>query len=676
MTENNLNREAEKLRQEINFHNYRYHVLNMPVVSDYEYDNLMRRLRQLEEQHSQLISPDSPTQRVGAEVSEKFAKVRHPAPVLSLASVLDVDGVQTWFDRLYKLDERIVDADFTVEPKIDGLTVILHYRDGIFVQGSTRGDGENGEDITPNVRTISAIPLRIPVRQDGPQPPPYLVVRGEAFIFLKDFEELNMRLQESGEKTYLNPRNTAAGSLRQLDPKLTASRPLTLFTYSIVHAEGQIPATQWLALEYLQSLGFPVSDLSIYCRDLPAVLDVCEDRLSTRAELPFEADGLVIKVNDFKLMNDLGFVGKDPRGALAVKYPAREVTTRLLEIGVNVGRTGVLTPFAVLEPVEIGGVIVKQATLHNFDYIAEKDIRVGDRVLVKRAGDVIPYVIGPIVDSRTGNEVVYQPPLVCPSCSQAVQHFPGEVAWYCVNASCPAQLIRNLEHFVSRSAMDIEGMGIKIVRQFAENGLVGDVADIYRLNRDDILSLEGFADKKVENILNAIESSRQQPLYRLINAIGIKSVGEVMASDLAEYYKDLDELGRAAVDELQTIEGVGPNTAQEIVDWFSRPANQKVIHKLKEAGMWPVSVHQKSREDVTDVLQGMVFVVTGTLPGYSRDEIKRLIKQYGGKVTGSVSKKTSYLVAGENPGSKLDRARELGIAVLDQEALFRLINKC
>ena len=503
--------------------------------------------------------------------------------------------------------------------------------------------------------------------------PDYFVVRGEAFITLQDFDALNQRLQEAGEKTYLNPRNTAAGSLRQLDPALTASRPLTLYVYQIVAADGPTPTTQWELLQYLKALGFPVAgEISLHT-DLEAAIAACQVIGEKRDTLAYEVDGTVIKINDLNLAAELGFVGKDPRGAIAFKFPAREVTTRLNDIGVNVGRTGVLTPYAILEPVEIGGVVVKQATLHNFDYIAEKDIRVGDRVMLKRAGDVIPYVIGPVSDARTGQEWPYQPPETCPTCDQPVEHLAGEVAWYCVNAACPAQLVRNLEHFVSRGAMDIDGMGIKIVEQLAREGLVRDVADIYTLRRDALLNLEGFAAKKVDNLLQAIENSRQQPLARLINALGIRGVGEVMAVDLTAHYSDLDSLGRATPDELQQIAGIGPNIASAILDWFAREQNQHLLGKLKAAGVWPVIAARAAAATGSQPLKDLVFVVTGTLPGFSREGIKEYIQENGGKVTDSVSKKTSYLVVGEAPGSKLEKARELGVPILDEAALRKLV---
>lgn len=684
-----LKARLEQLCSDLHYHNYRYHVLDDPVISDAEYDQLLAELKQIEEQHPEWITPDSPTQRTGAPLAGKFPKVKHPAPVLSLANAFEAGGVRAWFDRIRKLDKRVEQAAFVVEPKIDGLTVVLHYRDGRLVQGATRGDGEVGEIITANLRTVRAVPLRLPVSPKGPLPPPLLVVRGEAFMNIADFKKLNRRLEEAGEKTYLNPRNTAAGSLRQLDPALTASRPLTLLTYAIVAAEvgGEevlaedgitarvendgLPTTQWETLEFLKSLGFPVPAAK-RCASLDEAIAEAEVLAEQRDRLPYEADGAVIKIDDLNLASSLGIVGKDPRSAVAYKFPAREVTTPLLDIGVNVGRTGVLTPYAILEAVNIGGVIVRQATLHNFDYIAEKDIRPGDRVQVKRAGDVIPYVIGPVLAARDGSERPFTPPTTCPACGQAVENLPGEVAWYCVNAACPAQLIRNLEHFVSRGAMDIVGLGIRIVEQLVQSGLVRDVADLYTLDKERLLTLEGFAEKKADNLLESIDASRRRPLSRLINALGIRGVGEVMAADLARYFPDLDALARASREDLEAIEGIGPNIAQAIVDWFARPANRQVLGKLRAAGVWPRAASEPAREQAPQPLAGLTFVVTGTLPTFSREEVKEFIQSRGGKMTDSVSKKTDYVVAGENPGSKLDKAQALGVEVVDEGRLKKL----
>lgn len=660
----------EDLREKIRYHNYRYYVLNKPEISDREFDQLMGELKEIEAEFPDLVTPDSPTQRAGAPPAEAFERVEHPAPILSLDNAYNMEEIQAWFDRIAKLDPRVIEADFCTEPKLDGLTVVLHYREGAFVLGATRGDSEVGEDITENLRTIKMLPLRIPADPSGAKPPPELVVRGEVFMKISDFEALNQRLQDEGKKTYVNPRNTAAGSLRQLDSSLTAERPLTMMVYQIVVGSGELPGTQTEAVEYLRSLGFPVPEYE-YCGDLKAVMEACNAWEDRREALDYEIDGVVIKINELALMDDLGVVGKDPRGAIAYKFPAQVVTTQLEEIKVNVGRTGVLTPYAVLAPVEIGGVTVKQATLHNFDFIEEKDIREGDRVRVKRAGDVIPYVIGPVISLRTGEERPYSPPARCPVCDEPVENLPGEVAWYCVNASCPAQVIRNLEHYVSRGAMDIVGLGINIVDQLVSEGLVADVADLYTLERDRLLSLEGFGEKKVENLLSAIEESKGRSLERLITALGIRGVGAVVASDLADTYRDLDELGQASVGDLQQIEGIGPNIAEAVADWFSRPANQNVLQKLKDAGVWPRAVPEEDQGPKP--LEGLTFVVTGRLEGFTRREIKAFIEDQGGRVTGSVSGHTDYLLAGEDPGSKLDQARELGVAVIDVDDLQGLM---
>ena len=668
MSTENERQELAELVRTLNFHSHRYHVLDAPLISDYEYDKMLKRLLELEAAHPDWISPDSPSQRAGSAVLDKFVKVRHPGAVLSLANGFGAADVRAWYERILRLDDRVASSGFVVEPKIDGLTVVLHYQDGRFVLGATRGDGVVGEDITANLRTIRGVPLTIPLQEDGPKPPARLVVRGEAFMNLRDFEALNQRMIEAGEKAYLNPRNTAAGSLRQLDTSLTASRPLRLLTYQILSADGAAPDTQWGTLELLRRLGLPVTDAAVLVKDIGEAIEACQGWVTKRDTLAYEADGAVIKLNDLRLAADLGVVGKDPRGALAFKFPAREVTTRLQGIGINVGRTGVLTPVANLEPVEVGGVVVKQATLHNFDYIWEKDIRIGDRVLLKRAGDVIPYVIGPVVEQRTGSERVFEPPKTCPACGQAVEHLDGEVAWYCVNAACPAQLMRNIEHFVGRGSMDIVGLGSKIVEQLVDAGLVHDVADLYTITRENLLSLEGFAEKKADNLLASIETSRQQPLARLINALGVHGVGEVMAVDLTRVYPDLEALSQTTIEALQRIEGVGPNIAQAIVDWFARPANRQVLEKLRKAGVWPIA-EQKAAPTGPQPLTGLTFVITGTLPGFSREGAKEFIQQYGGKVTDSVTKKTNYLVAGDSAGSKLEKARELGVKVVDEPAL-------
>jgi len=675
MVPEEVRKRVEELRREINYHNYRYYVLNAPVISDAEYDALMRELRRLEGQYPELVTPDSPTQRVGAPPAEEFARVRHPAPILSLDNAFGPDEARAWLERISKLLPPGTRLDFVVEPKIDGLSVVLHYRDGVFVLGATRGDGETGEDITPNLRTLRQLPLRIPVHPDGPTPPPYLVVRGEAFMTVHDFEEFNRRQAERGEKTFANPRNAAAGSLRQLDSRITARRPLSLLCYQVIAYEGEPapPTTQWELLQYLRALGFPVTEHAARFDDLEAAIAYCEEWAGKRDTLPYEADGMVIKVNDLRVAADLGVVGRAPRGAIAYKFPAREATTKLLEIRVNVGRTGVLTPYAVLEPVRIGGVTVSKATLHNFDYIAEKDIREGDRVIVKRAGDVIPQIVGPIVDVRTGAEQPYRPPDRCPVCGEPVIRPPDEVAIYCVNAACPAQLVRRIAYFASRGAMDIETLGEKTAKLLVDHRLVGDVGDLYYLKKEDLLQLEGFAEKKAENLLAGIEASKDRPFSRVLTGLGIRYVGGVVAEILARHFGSVDALAAATQEELEAIEGIGPRIAGAVVDWFHRPRHRKIVEKLRRAGVRLAEEAPAVGAQRVAPLQGLTFVITGTL-SRPREEIAEMIERYGGKVTGSVSRKTDYLIVGENPGgTKYRRAQELGVPMIHEARLWEMV---
>lgn len=665
---------AKVLRKELSHHNYRYHVQDSPVISDAEYDRLLQELRSLESDFPKVITHESPTQRVGGIVADGFNRIAHPAPILSLGNAFDINEVRAWYERIARLDERVSSASFVLEPKLDGLTVVLHYENGIFVRGATRGDGESGEEITSNLKTIKALPLKIPLEDDAPTPPDLLVVRGEAIIYRKDFEQLNRQQEAEGLPRYVNPRNTAAGSLRQLDPSLTATRPLRMICYSVILQDGAGESTQWKLLENLKSYGFPVEKNVSLCENIDQVVSKLEDWLDKRDRLPYEIDGIVIKINEADLSSDLGVVGKDPRGAIAFKFPAQEVTTVLLDIGLNVGRTGVVTPYAILEPVEVGGVTVRQATLHNFDFIKEKDIRVGDRVLLKRAGDVIPYVIGPLTDARKGNEKRYRLPRKCPVCGEALVRIEGEVAIYCGNSSCPAQLVRSLEHFVSRSAMDIEGMGIKIAEQLVESRVIEDIADLYDLAKDDLLQLEGFAEKKAEKLLGALEASKGQSLARLITALGIRGVGETVAADFARRFGELGLLAEAKREALESIEGIGPNTADLVLDWFKQAQNKKLLRKLKKAGVWPIEEPSAAEAVGPQPLDGLVFVLTGTLEEMSRSEAKAAIQVAGGKVTGSVSKNTNYLVAGEGGGSKLQRAQDLGVEVIDLKQLRRMIS--
>ncbi|HQF70985.1 MAG TPA: NAD-dependent DNA ligase LigA [Promineifilum sp.] len=666
----------QQLRRELNYHLYRYHVLDAPVISDAEYDALYRELVALEAEHPELATPDSPTQRAGAAAADIFAKVRHPAPILSLMNAFSADDLRAWRTRIGRLLPADTHLEYVVEPKLDGLTVVLHYRDGRFVQGATRGDGEVGEDVTANLRTLHGVPKHIPVDpQQTLRPPDYLVVRGEVFLPLDKFEALNAERLAAGEPLYMNPRNTAAGSLRQLDPAKTAERPLRLYCYDIVAIEGgELPRRQWQRLAYLRDLGFPVSPDNTYCRSLNEVVAAYEAWIERRDHINYEVDGAVVKVDDRLLAEELGYSGKDPRGALAMKFPAREKTTKLLALQVNVGRTGVLAPNAVLEPVEIGGTTVRAATLHNFDEIARKDIRIGDRVLIKRAGDVIPYVVGPIVDIRDGSEQPIVPPQTCPACGQPVVQLPDEVAYYCENATCPAQIIRRVEYFVSRGAMDIDGFGAQTAALLCERGLIHDVADIYHLRREDLLELEGFGDKKVDRLLAGVEASKERPVDRLLTALGIRFVGGVVAELLINSLGSLDALATAGADVLDDITGVGPRTAVSVAAWFANEGNRELIAKLRAAGL-RMATDRAATPQASQTLAGQSFVLTGTLPGLTREEATALIEAHGGKVSGSVSKKTSYVVAGEAAGSKLDRAHALGVPVLDAAGLRALVGE-
>jgi len=659
----------EALRREINYHNYRYHVLDSPVISDAEFDRLMRELSELEQQHPELIAPDSPTQRSGAEPLGRFEKVVHPAPILSLANAMNADELRAWHERTLRLLPAGTRLAFVVEPKIDGLTVVLRYEAGAFVRGATRGNGEIGEDVTANLRTVRAVPLRIPVEAKAGPAPARLVVRGEAYMPLNQFQRFNRRQEEAGEQIFANPRNAAAGSLRQLDPSITASRPLSLLTYAIVDAEGVAIPTQWETLQYLRQMGFPVATDVQRLEDFEDVVAFCEEFVKRRDTLNFEADGVVVKIDDLAIQSRLGVVGKDPHGAIAFKFPAREATTRLLDVGVNVGRTGTINPYAILEPVVVGGVTIGKATLHNYDDIARRDIRIGDTVILRRAGDVIPQIVGPVKDLRHGDEKVVAPPIRCPACGEPVVRPAGEVMYYCENAGCPAQLVRRVGHWAG--VMDIEGFGERLSQIFVEKGLLHDVADLYYLKREEVRSLEGFADKSTDKLLAAIEASKRRPLARVIFALGIRGVGDVAAADLARHFHSMDALAAATKEELLAVGGVGPVTADSVVDFFSRPRHHELLEKLRAAGVRMAD--EEAAPAVAQPLAGKSFVITGTLPGLSREAAKVLIESAGGKVIGSVSSKTDYLVVGDSPGgTKYAAAQSLGIAMIDEAALLRL----
>ncbi len=685
---------AAELRRELNEHSYRYNVLDDPVISDADYDALMNELKAIEADRPDLITPDSPSQRVGGAVAEGFAKVRHARPILSLANAFGVNEVRAWRDRVNKYAEANAPllatpealSGYVVEPKIDGLTVVLTYANGALSQAATRGDGVIGEEITLNARTIKSVPLSLradggPQTADRKQPsdvpglPSVLSVRGEAYLPIKTFEQLNEALLAAGGKPFANPRNAAAGGLRQLDPALTAKRPLAILCYAIVdwQSGGAPPATQWELLQTLKAFGFPVSDLIRRFDNLDDAIAYSEQMIPRRDTLPYEIDGMVIKLDDLRLSDALGFVGKDPRAALAFKFPAREATTILKAVSVKVGRTGALTPAAVLEPVNVGGITISNATLHNYDDIARKDIRIGDRVIVKRAGDVIPYVAGPVLSARTGAEQRVVPPERCPYCDTPVERREGEVAIYCPNPDCPGKLDRAIAHYVGRGAMDIDGLGEKIVAQLIDAELVADVADIYTLDKPALLGLDKFAEKKAQNLLGAIAASRQRPLERLLIGLSIRHIGEVAARDLARHFGSLEALMAAGVEELQQIEGIGPIVAQSVADWSGRDGSHVLVAKLRAHGVDPRQTPQPAAGAVPPVgpFAGSIFVITGTLT-QPREEIAAWIEARGGKVSDSVSKKTRYLVAGESAGSKLTKAQSLGVAILSEAELRAL----
>ncbi len=660
---------ARQLRDEISFHNHRYHVLDRPLISDGQFDALVDELRQIERDFPELVTPDSPTQRVGHQPAEGFRKVTHPAPILSLDKATSRDELIAWHTRISKLlPEPTSSLTYVVEPKLDGLTVVLHYDDGQFVMGATRGDGQTGEDITANLRTLRTLPLKVPVDRDGPSVPHHLVVRGEVVILLSDFDALNERLVADGQPPFANPRNAAAGSLRQLDPRISAQRPLRLFVYSIVSADGPIPATQSDTLAYLERLGFGVPAEVAMLDDLNRVADYCDTMVQRRSTFPYEADGLVIKIDDLAVQAQLGAVGGRPRGAIAYKFPAQEAVTTLRGVEYSVGRTGIITPTALLEPVGIAGVTVSRASLHNFDAIAERDIRIGDRVVVKRAGDVIPYVSGPVLDARTGSEQPIEPPVACPSCQEPVIRDEGGIAYYCINAACPAQLVQRLTYFAA--LMDIEGMGERTAVQLVDRGLVHDPIDVYELTMESLLTLEGFGEKKASNLLASIAASRGQPFDRVLAALGIRGVGTTVASLLVSRFPSLDALQSASADDIATVEGLGPITARAIVDWFSRPRHHDIIAHMASAGL---NLHKTKPTLLAEQpLAGLTFVITGTL-SRPRSEVQAWIESLGGKVTGSVTPKTSFLVTGADPGgTKYNRAQELHTPMITEEQLTAL----
>jgi DNA ligase (NAD+) len=659
---------AAQLRRQIEHHNYLYYVQDAPAISDAEFDALFRELQTLEEAHPELATLDSPTQRVGARVQTDFAPVAHTVPMLSLNNALSEEEAAA-FDRRVREGLGLDEVEYAAEPKFDGLAVTLTYEDGVFVQGATRGDGYTGENVTPNLRTVRAIPLRL-AAEGAPR---VLEVRGEVIMLKRDFERLNRTLQEKGEKVFVNPRNAAAGTLRQKDPRMTATRPLSFYAYALGRYEGKgLPADRHSAqIDYLASLHLPVSPHRRVVRGLDGMLKYYHDIGTQRAQLPYDIDGVVYKVNSLGQQRELGFVSRAPRFAVAHKFPAEEATTEVLDIDVQVGRTGALTPVAKLKPVFVGGVTVSNATLHNEDEVHRKDVRAGDTVVVRRAGDVIPEVVRVLTEKRPPGTKVFHLPSKCPVCHSAVERLEGEAVARCTaGLFCPAQRRQAILHFASRRAMDIEGLGEKLVDQLVSQGLLDTPADIYRLTAQTLAELERMGDKSAANRLAAIEASRDTTLARFIYALGIRNVGESTARDLAAHIGDIHALMDADVERLQEVPDVGPVVAQSIAAFFQEPHNRKVVNDLLAAGVrWKPA----KAAPVGTALAGKTFVLTGTLPNLSREEATERIQAAGGKVSGSVSKKTDYVVVGADPGSKAEKARLLDIVVLDEAQLLKLL---
>jgi len=659
-------KKIEELRKQINYHNYRYYVLAQPDTSDGQYDELMQELRLLEADNPELVTADSPTQRVGAEPLPGFSQVQHPVAMISLANAFNDEEFMAWHKRVANLLERD-QFDMVCELKYDGLAVALTYQDGIFVQGATRGNGLVGEDVTQNLRTIKSIPLRL-LSTDVPS---RLEVRGEVYFPKSGFLKFNDERVANGEEPYANPRNTAAGSLRQLDPRMTASRPLDIFIYSLGYVEGDgLPDTHAKSLEYFKELGFKASEGFRVVQTPEEAIDFYRSWVEGVEDIDVAADGVVIKVDDLDFQRHLGIVGREPRWAIAYKFPAVQSVTQLLDIAVNVGRTGTINPYAVLEPVVIGGATVQRATLHNEEYIRAKDLRKGDWIVVERAGDVIPQVVSVITSRRTGKEKPFEFPTECPSCGEAVVNPEDEAAAYCVNASCPLQLVRLLEHFVSRNTMDIDGMGGKWGGILIQQGLIKDVADLYLLEKESLLEIERMGEKSADNMIAAIAASKSRPLARLLAALGIRHVGSEVGELLARNFTSMDNLMAATEESLTAIPGIGPRIAESFIEYFANEGNQAVIEKLRDAG---VRLEDEPREEPAEQpLVGLRFVVTGRLEKFSRSQIEGRIKELGGAGSASVSKRTNYLVAGADAGSKLADARNLEVAVLSEEEFLAL----
>ncbi len=662
----------DELRRQIRYHAYRYYVLDDPVISDAEYDALVHELERLEAAHPELVTPDSPTQRVGAPPSDQFRPVRHRRPLFSLDDISTFEELRAWEERITRILGRVPDA-YACEPKIDGLAVVLTYEHGVFTLGATRGDGTVGEDITANLRTIRAIPLRLLTDE----PPRLLEVRAEVYMPLAAFEELNRRQEEAGERLFVNPRNAAAGSVRQKDPTVTATRDLNIWCYQVGILEGgpELP-THSEAMEYIRGLGLRVNPENRVVDDLDGVKAYLTEAEKRRHERDYQTDGVVVKVDSLADQATLGFTARAPRWAVAYKFPPEEATTRLLDIKVNVGRTGAVTPYAVLEPVFVGGANISSATLHNEDEIRRKDLRIGDVVVVRRAGDVIPEVVAPVPSARTGEERIWHMPTTCPFCGSPIVRPDGEKVARCTGGyACPSRLREWLFYFASRAGMDIDGMGYKTIDLLIREGLIRDPADIFFLRPEQLLGYEGWGEVSVGNLMRAIEAAKDRPVAQLLTALGIRHVGDSVARLLARRYRSIDALRAAPEEELAAIDGIGPVIARSIREWFDDPENQALLDKLAAAG---VRLEDPVGEtDVpADLLDGVTVVITGTLEGFTREEAEEAVVERGGRATGSVSKRTTALVVGENPGaSKVRKAEELGIPMIDEGTFVRLLDE-
>ncbi len=658
---------AEKLREAINHHNYRYYVLDDPETSDAEYDQLMRRLEALEREYPELATPDSPTQRVGAAPSDKFRVVVHRKMMMSLGNAMNADEMREFDKRIKRLLKSDADIEYVAEVKLDGLGIELVYEDGLLTVGSTRGDGINGEDVTPNIRTIRSVPLKL-VKPAHGKIPHLLEVRGEAVLTLKAFEKLNRAREEAGEPVFANPRNAAAGSLRQLNPKVTASRPLDVFLYSPGAIDGITFKSQWEFLQGIKSLGLRVNPLSRVCQGVEAVLEYWNEITEKRHSLDYDADGVVAKVNSFGLQEQLGEVSRSPRWAIAYKFKAQQAETVVERIEVQVGRIGSLTPVAKLRPVQLAGVTISNASLHNLDEIRRKDIREHDTVLIERAGDVIPYVLRVTKEGRPRSKP-FEMPAHCPECGATIVHEEGEVGYFCVNANCPARMRESIRHFASKTALDIEGLGDKLVAQLVEAGLVKELDDLFSLTKSQLTGLERMADKSAQNILDAIQGARKTSLDRVINGLGIRHVGEHTARQLALRFHTLDALAEASEDDLLSVRDIGAEVAHSIREYFDEPRNLKAVKRLIKV----LEIEPVTEAPGRGALRDKTFVLTGTLESMTREDAERKIMAAGGRVTSSVSRKTDFVVAGAEPGSKLKKASDLGVRVLDEKGLNALL---